>query len=296
MDGGRAGGAADARGAGRAGQLGRQGPRDVHGASVCCVSAVAAVELSLSKSCWLSQHRTGNSVEAQYYKCVVHKQPLRKGGRPAPPLKYEYELEVSRQHPTAACCVWTIGGLSCCCFAQMEEPSEEAVEPDNLPVPLPLEDVGGLSLFAGSRHDADQAAPKESEEFLNRQVRRHIYDQSPSCTPRAQPPCCLNYPNRLNADRWLVLQRAKEAAAAAAKEIASRQPARWTADIDEDMLVPIPDGPPLGRDEEPAPMPVPRAQPPAACKPQRSPPPARRRSPSTVRCCSRSQHAHLRLL
>ena len=65
-------------------------------------------------------------------------------------------------------------------------------------------------------HDAgdwgdDQAAPKESEEFLNRQVRRHISDQPPSCTPRAQPPCCLNYPNRLNADRWLVLQRAKEA-------------------------------------------------------------------------------------
>ena len=118
-------------------------------------------------------------MEAQYYKCVVHKQPLRKGGRPAPPLKYEYELEVSRQHPTAACCVWTIGGLSCRCFAQMEEPSEEAVEPDNLPVPLPLDDVGGLSLFAGSRHDADQAAPKESEEFLNRQVRRHISDQPP---------------------------------------------------------------------------------------------------------------------
>ena len=40
MDGGRAGGAADARGAGRAGQLGRQGPRDVHGASVCCVSPI----------------------------------------------------------------------------------------------------------------------------------------------------------------------------------------------------------------------------------------------------------------
>ena len=82
------------------------------------LSAVSHLfELSLSKSCWLSQHRTGNSVEAQYYKCVVHKQPLRKGGRPAPPLKYEYELEVSRQHPAAvpaaACCVWTIGGLSC---------------------------------------------------------------------------------------------------------------------------------------------------------------------------------------
>ena len=254
-------------------------------------------ELSLSKSCWLSQHRTGNSVEAQYYKCVVHKQPLRKGGRPAPPLKYEYELEVSRQHPTAACCVWTIGGLSCRCFAQMEEPSEEAVEPDNLPVPLPLDDVGGLSLFAGSRHDADQAAPKESEEFLNRQVRRHISDQSPGRTRAGSVSCCLDRPNRLNADRWLALQRAKEAAAAAAKEIASRQPARWTADIDEDMLVPIPDGPPsMNSDEEPAPMPVPRAQPPAACKPQRSPPPARRRSPSKVRCCSPSQHAQLRLL
>ena len=66
----------------------------------------------------------------------------------------------------------------------MEEPSEEAVEPDNLPVPLPLEDVGGLSLFAGSRQGDDQAAPKESEEFLNRQVRRHISDQPPWCTPR----------------------------------------------------------------------------------------------------------------
>ena len=47
----------------------RDGPGNWHGK--------AAEMGALHETC---QVRTANSVEAQYYKCVVHGQPLRKGG------------------------------------------------------------------------------------------------------------------------------------------------------------------------------------------------------------------------